>query len=116
MKITVAPEPFDSADAQGLIAALDAHLAGLYFGGVIAGRKPDFCIRKRMMEPTPGFEPGTFSLPRNCSASRSTGRAGRSCVRTNGYKMVTKWLHAAVDMYGRSADLYSQIGSGVDLR
>ena len=30
MTITVAPEPFDSADARRLIAALDEHLAGLY--------------------------------------------------------------------------------------
>jgi putative acetyltransferase len=30
MKIAVAPEPFDSADARRLIAALDEHLAGLY--------------------------------------------------------------------------------------
>ena len=30
MKITVATEPFDSADARRLIAALDTHLAGLY--------------------------------------------------------------------------------------
>lgn len=30
MKITVAPEPFDSADARRLVAALDAHLAGRY--------------------------------------------------------------------------------------
>jgi putative acetyltransferase len=30
MKITVAAEPFDSAEAQRLIAALDAHLAGRY--------------------------------------------------------------------------------------
>jgi hypothetical protein len=34
-----------------------------FFGAAIGGRKLDFCIRKRMMEPTPGFEPGTFSLP-----------------------------------------------------
>lgn len=30
MKITIAAEPFDSADARRLVAALDAHLAGLY--------------------------------------------------------------------------------------
>ena len=30
MKIAVAPEPFDSADARRLVAALDEHLAGLY--------------------------------------------------------------------------------------
>jgi putative acetyltransferase len=30
MKITVATEPFDSAEARRLIAALDAHLAGRY--------------------------------------------------------------------------------------
>jgi GNAT superfamily N-acetyltransferase len=30
MKITVAAEPFDSAEAQWLIAALDMHLAGRY--------------------------------------------------------------------------------------
>jgi len=30
MTITIAPEPFDSADARRLIAALDAHLASRY--------------------------------------------------------------------------------------
>jgi len=30
MTITVAPEPFDSADARRLVAALDAHLASRY--------------------------------------------------------------------------------------
>ena len=30
MQITVAAEPFDSDDARRLVAALDAHLAGLY--------------------------------------------------------------------------------------
>jgi putative acetyltransferase len=30
MKVTIAPEPFDSADAQRLIEALDAHLASRY--------------------------------------------------------------------------------------
>jgi len=30
MELSVAPEPFDSADAKRLVAALDAHLSSLY--------------------------------------------------------------------------------------
>ena len=56
MKITVAAEPFDSADARRLIAALDAHLASRY--------SPDqmFGPNLRIEHLKPGI--GTFLIAR----------------------------------------------------
>jgi putative acetyltransferase len=61
VKITVAAEPFDSADAQGLIAALDAHLAGRY------SAEQRFGPNLRPAQLAPGL--GTFVV------ARADGRA-----------------------------------------
>lgn len=61
MKVTVAAEPFDSADAQRLIAALEAHLASRY------SADQRFGPNLKPQQIAPGF--GTFVV------ARAEGRA-----------------------------------------
>ncbi len=63
MKITVAAEPLDSADAQRLIAALDAHLASRY------SADQRFGPNLRPQQIAPGL--GTFVIAR--AEGRSVG-------------------------------------------
>jgi len=65
MKITVAPEPFDSADARRLITALDAHLASRY------APEQRFGPNLRPEHIAPGL--GTFVIARSDGAAVGCG-------------------------------------------
>jgi putative acetyltransferase len=107
MKLTVAAEPFDSADARRLIAALDAHLSSRYAPDQMFGRN----LRPEHLEP--GL--GTFVIARvdglaiGCGALRrrdaTTGEVKRMYVeperRGQGVaKQILEHLEAAAQDMG----------------
>jgi putative acetyltransferase len=89
MKITIAPEPFDSPDARRLIAALDAHLASRY--------SPDqmFGPHLKAEHVAPGL--GTFVIARLEGQAIGCGALRRRDERT----IEVKRMYVEPDRRGR---------------